>query len=102
MSRPQQPSAMRSIFLLMLLMVAGPAQAQPAREFFRVTEIERGDFLSIRERPDADAPALGRVPPNGRVRGFGCTTDTPTGRTWCRGKYGRVVGWARQRYLAPE
>ena len=60
-----------------------------------------GDVLTIRERPDADAPLIARVPSNGRLVGFGCTNETPSGRTWCRVKYGRALGWARRRYLAP-
>ena len=86
---------------LALALIANAAAAAP--ESFRASDIQPGEFLSIRERPDADAPALGRIPWNGRrIRGFGCTTDTPSGRTWCRVKYGEALGWARRRYLQPE
>jgi len=59
--------------------------------------------LHVRDRPEADAEVVARIPRNARgVRGFGCTNETPSGYTWCRVKYGDVVGWARRRYLQPE
>lgn len=73
-----------------------------AQEAFRVGGLPPGDTLSIRETPDADAPALGQAPSGARLRGFGCTADTPSGLTWCRVKAGPILGWARRRYLAPE
>ncbi|KMO39933.1 hypothetical protein VQ02_08780 [Methylobacterium variabile] len=85
-----------------------PGRQEPGRqefgrpEFFRVEGLPRGDTLSIREAPDADSPALGQAPARGRLRGFGCTNDTPSGLTWCRVKLGPIVGWARRRYLTPE
>ncbi|ACL56853.1 SH3 domain-containing protein [Methylobacterium nodulans] len=84
----------------LLVLTGGAAFAQS--ETFRVDDVAPGDSLSIREAPDAAAPTVGRVPWDGRLRGFGCTTDTPSGRTWCRVKYGRIVGWARRKFLAPE
>jgi uncharacterized protein YraI len=72
-----------------------------AAERFRVDDVPPGDALTIRERPDAEAPGVARVPANAPVIGFGCTNETPSGRTWCRVKYGRALGWARRRYLAP-
>ncbi|MBY0294954.1 MAG: SH3 domain-containing protein [Methylobacterium sp.] len=83
----------------LLVLAAGPALGQSA---FRVDDVPPGDSLSIRELPDAESPQVGRVPWDARLRGFGCTNETPSGRTWCRVKYGRLVGWARRRYLAPE
>ena len=92
---------MLRIAALVLALSAGAALAAP--EFFRVADLQRGAVLTIRERPDVEAPAVGEIPWNGRrIRGFGCTTDTPSGRTWCRVKYGNTVGWARRRYLQPE
>ncbi|GJD49864.1 hypothetical protein OPKNFCMD_2599 [Methylobacterium crusticola] len=85
--------------LLVLAAGAAPARAQEA---FRVDSLAPGDTLSIREAPDAATPVLGQAPARARLRGFGCTNDTPSGLTWCRVKYGAVVGWARRRYLAPE
>ena len=73
-----------------------------AQDSFRVDGLPPGDTLSIRETPDAAAPALGQVPVGARIRGFGCTSDTPSGLTWCRVKAGPILGWARRRYLAPE
>ncbi|MGY2051079.1 SH3 domain-containing protein [Methylobacterium sp. JK268] len=93
---------MRRVRLAVALLVLGTGTALAQTEFFRVDGLPPGDTLSIREGPDAAAPALGQVPLDARLRGFGCTTDTPSGNTWCRVKSGRVVGWARRRFLAPE
>lgn len=73
-----------------------------AQGSFRVDGLRPGDTLSIRETPDAEAPMLGQAPPGARLRGFGCTADTPSGLTWCRVKAGPILGWVRRRYLAPE
>lgn len=93
-------AAVAAAFLL------GPACAKAQDfgrlDFFRVEGLPPGDTLSIREAPDADSPALGQAPSRGRLRGFGCTNDTPSGLTWCRVKLGPIVGWARRRYLTPE
>lgn len=86
---------------LALALSAGAASADP--EFFRAADLARGAALTIRERPDTEAPAVGGIPWNARgIRGFGCTNETPSGHTWCRVKYGDAVGWARRRYLQPD
>ena len=86
--------------VLLALAVSAPATAQ---ESFRVSGLSRGQVLSIRDRPDAGADLAGSLPWNARrIRGFGCTSDTPSGHTWCRVKHGGVVGWSRRRYLQPE
>ncbi len=90
---------MMSRILPCLMIATGPALAV---EVFRVEGLARGETLSIRERPDAAAQALGQVPQGTRIRGFGCNSDTPSGLTWCRVKSSMIVGWARRRYLAPE
>lgn len=77
-------------------------QSAWAMEVFRVEGLPRGEALTIRDTPEAGALALGQIPQGGRVRGFGCTSETPSGLTWCRVKSGVIVGWARRRYLAPE
>jgi hypothetical protein len=86
--------------ILSALPLAGPARADP--EAFRVDGLGRGESLSIREEPDAGAAVIGEIPVGRRVLGFGCTNDTPSRTTWCRVKFGRALGWARRRYLAPE
>ena len=87
--------------LVALALAAGAAQAAP--ESFRVSGIDPDSVLHVRERPEADAEIVARIPPNTRgVRGFGCTNETPSGYTWCRVRYGGQVGWARRRYLQPE
>ncbi|MGU3360929.1 SH3 domain-containing protein [Methylobacterium sp. M6A4_1b] len=85
--------------LALVLRAAGPTAAAEA---FRVDGLPRGETLSIRETPDAAAPTLGQVPVGARLRGFGCTAETPSGLTWCRVKAGPILGWARRRYLSPE
>lgn len=89
---------MRAALVLLAVLAAGPAAAQ---ERFRVEGLQRGDALTIRETPDANAPPLAEAPPGARMRGFGCTNETPSGLTWCRVRYEGVVGWARRRFLAP-
>ncbi|GJE16426.1 SH3 domain-containing protein [Methylobacterium marchantiae] len=91
---------MRSLLILALTLAAGPAVAETGA--FRVAGLPRGDSLSIRETPDASAPVLGQAPEGARLRGFGCTNETPSGLTWCRVKAGPILGWARRRYLAPD
>ena len=87
--------------LVVLALTAGAAQAAP--ETFRVSGIDPGSVLHVREQPEAEAEVVARIPPNTRgVRGFGCTNETPSGYTWCRVRYGGAVGWARRRYLQPE
>ena len=95
------PRALLSIVLLVAAASLARAQEQP--ESFRVSDIEPGSTLSVRDRPDAEAEVVAKIPWNARgVRGAGCTTETPSGRTWCRVKYKGAVGWARRRYLQPE
>jgi SH3-like domain-containing protein len=90
------------------LMLAGAAfGAAPAvhaqAQYFRVVGVAPGAVLNIREQPDAEARLVATVPFRvRRIRGFGCTTNTPTGRSWCRVKYGDTVGWTREIYLRPE
>ncbi|MFF8800155.1 MULTISPECIES: SH3 domain-containing protein [unclassified Methylobacterium] len=83
---------------LALLLATGAGAA----ESYRVEGLARDDTLTIREAPDAAAPALGQVPVGRRVLGFGCTSDTPSGLTWCRVRFERTLGWARRRYLTPD
>ncbi len=89
-----------ALVIAILAYGAGPAAAEP--EAFRVTGLPRDEPLSIREGPDAGEPVVAEVPVGRRLIGFGCTTDTPSGLTWCRVKYGNALGWARRRYLAPD
>ncbi|MCJ2120945.1 SH3 domain-containing protein [Methylobacterium sp. J-001] len=74
------------------------ASAEP--EAYRISGLPPGEPLSIRAEPDAAAEQVGEIRSKALV--FGCTNDTPSRTTWCRVKAGRVVGWARRRYLAPE
>ncbi|WP_232631408.1 SH3 domain-containing protein [Methylobacterium sp. Leaf118] len=94
------PRPLRSAAALGLLLAAGGTAW--AADPFRVEGLPRDDSLTIREAPDAGAPALGQIPVGRRVLGFGCTSDTPSGLTWCRVKFGRTLGWARRRYLTPD
>ena len=83
---------------LAILLTAGPARAAPV--LYRISGLAPGEPLSVRAEPDPGAQPVGGL--RGRARVFGCTNDTPSGTTWCRVKVGRVVGWARRRYLSPE
>lgn len=95
------------LVLAVAVLSSGPVRAETAgrfeRQSFRIVEVGRGQVLGIRERPDAGAAVVGDIPRNTRgVRGFGCTSETPSGRTWCRVKYRGMLGWARRFYLEPE
>ncbi|SFG69212.1 SH3 domain-containing protein [Methylobacterium gossipiicola] len=104
-SRGRRKPALRLVLVLLAavtatsVLVATPASAV---ESYRVAGLPLGEGLSIREAPDAEAPSLGQLPVGARLRGFGCTSDTPSGLTWCRVKGGRLLGWARRRYLSPD
>jgi uncharacterized protein YraI len=86
--------------LALLLLVPLSAQSKPAT--YRVVGVARGDSLNIRELPDAESDLIGQVPRNGRVRGFGCTDETRNRVSWCRVKYGNVVGWVREKFVEEE
>ncbi len=96
------PLACAALAAFLLVPASVQAQEFGRLEIFRVEGLPPGDTLSIREAPDAESPAIGQAPPRGRLRGFGCTNDTPSRLTWCRVKLGPIVGWARRRYLTPE
>ncbi len=94
---PALPRAAAALLALLVL------SAQSAPTTYRVVGVARGDMLNIRERPDPDSDLIGQIPHDGRgVRGFGCTDDTPNGTTWCRVKYGAVVGWVRETFVRRE
>lgn len=79
-------------------LAADPAWAEP--ETYRVSGLAPGEALSIRAEPDPSAEQIGEI--RSRALVFGCTNETPSRTTWCRVKAGRVLGWARRRYLAPD
>lgn len=91
----------RQLFGLPLILLAA-ASGAGAADNFRVSGLKPDSVLHIRETPDASAPVIGEIPWNGRLLAFGCTNETPSGYTWCRVKYGPVVGWARRRYLQQD
>jgi uncharacterized protein YraI len=80
------------------VLVPGHARAEP--EPYRISGLPPGEPLSIRAEPDPAAEQIGEI--RARALVFGCTNDTPSRTTWCRVKAGRVLGWARRRYLQPE
>ncbi len=89
---------MLRFILVALALTANTAHAAP--ETFRVSGIEPGSVLHVRERPEADAEVMARIPASTRgVRGFGCTDDTPSGQAWCRVKYRNTVGWVRHNFV---
>jgi uncharacterized protein YraI len=87
-------------FIAILLVTVLSAQSPPT--FYRVVGVARGDNLNIRERPDAESDLIGQIPRHARVRGFGCTRETRGGVSWCRVKYGAVVGWVRERFIRTD
>lgn len=87
-----------AVALLLAALPAGAARAEP--EAYRITGLAPGEPLSIRAEPDAAAEVVGEIRKRALV--FGCTNETPSRTTWCRVRAGRVVGWARRRYLAPD
>ena len=95
---PPAASLLAGFLLVGSPLTAAPAAAEP--ELYRVVGIGRGDQLNIRDRPDANAEIIGRIPPNARrIAGFGCTDDTPSRQAWCRVKYNGVVGWVRETFI---
>lgn len=87
-----------SALCIAAVFVPGPGWAEP--ETYRLSGLPPGEPLSIRAEPDPSAEQIGEI--RGRALVFGCTNDTPSRTTWCRVRAGRVLGWARRRYLAPD
>ena len=91
------------------VLVAVPALAQQ-REVrtsgpgtYRVHGVPRGYSLNVREQPDTKSKLVGQIPAGTRkVRGFGCTDDTPKRELWCRVKHQDVVGWANEEFLRED
>ncbi|WP_457104403.1 SH3 domain-containing protein [Methylobacterium sp. P5_C11] len=99
MTLPMRPSFALLIVLSGAALIApGRAWAEP--EAYRISGLPPGEPLSIRAEPDPAAEQIGEI--RARALVFGCTNETPSRTTWCRVKAGRVLGWARRRYLAPE
>ena len=90
--------ALSAALCLAAPLAAAPARAEP--ETYRILGLPPGEPLSIRAEPDPSAEQIGEI--RSRALVFGCTNDTPSRTTWCRVKAGRVLGWARRRYLAPD
>jgi uncharacterized protein YraI len=90
--------ALSAALCLAAPLAAAPARAEP--ETYRISGLPPGEPLSIRAEPDPSAEQIGEI--RSRALVFGCTNDTPSRTTWCRVKAGRVLGWARRRYLAPD
>jgi uncharacterized protein YraI len=90
--------ALSAAFCCAVVLIPGHARAEP--QVYRISGLPPGEPLSIRAEPDPSAEQIGEIRTRALV--FGCTTDTPSRTTWCRVKAGRVLGWARRRYLAPE
>lgn len=99
MTLPMRPSFALLIVLCGAALIASSrARAEP--EAYRISGLPPGEPLSIRAEPDPAAEQIGEI--RARALVFGCTNETPSRTTWCRVKAGRVLGWARRRYLAPE
>ena len=95
---PMRPSPTLAGLCLAAAFTSGQARAEP--ESYRISGLPPGESLSIRAEPDPSAEQIGEIRTRALV--FGCTNETPSRTTWCRVKAGRVLGWARRRYLAPD
>lgn len=91
---------------ILALLAASPALAQEQAVrtselgFFQVYGVPDGYNLNIREQPDTSSPLVGQIPARTRkIRGFGCTDDTPKSQLWCRVKYGDLVGWVSDQFI---
>jgi uncharacterized protein YraI len=87
-------------------------------DFYRVTGVSKGDVLNIRAAPEARAPKVGAIPPDGTcIRNLGCkgglsfeefSTLSQSEQAkrlkqnprWCQVEYQGVTGWVAGRYLA--
>ena len=95
---PMRASPAVSTLVLAAILFPAPVRAEP--ESYRISGLPPGEALSIRAEPDPAAEQIGEI--RARALVFGCTNETPSRTTWCRVKAGRVLGWARRRYLAPD
>ena len=99
---------------------SGPGTASAEADgpdFFAVTGVATDDVLNIRERPQAQAPKLGEIPPDGVcIRNLGCqggltfqefnelSEEQKARRVrehprWCKIEYRSMTGWVAGRYL---
>jgi hypothetical protein len=94
-------------FAALLLAVPAFAQQREVRSSgpgtYRVHGVPRGYSLNIREQPETGSKLIGRIPSGTRkIRGFGCTDDTPKRDLWCRVKHRDVVGWVSEEFIRQD
>src|SRR5262245_883569 len=79
-----------------------PASTQrplhPALGQFRVFGVKLGDFLNVRENPNASGKIVAQIPPDtGNVEVHSCALDSS--QRWCKVTYAGATGWANASYL---
>jgi hypothetical protein len=72
----------------------------PDAQLFAVVDVETDDVLNVREQAGASQPVVGTIPPYGmgvQVTGEGKEVN---GAHWVPVRYGDLVGWVNDSYLA--
>ena len=81
------------------ILLAGHAQAQQLPAYYDVTGVAANDVLNIRSSPDAKAPVLATLPPDGRdIEVVGLGSDGK----WGLVNAGETAGYVAMRFLTPQ
>jgi hypothetical protein len=107
------------IMVLTLALISGIASADSdGPDSFRVIGVAKRDTLNIRAQPNARAPKVGEIPPDGTcIQNLDCQggltfqefTDLSSAEQkkrerenprWCKVEYRGIIGWVAGRYLA--
>ena len=107
------------VTILILALHPGTSSADSdGPDYFRVIGVAKHDTLNMRAQPNARAPKVGEIPPDGTcIQNLGCqggltfqefTELLPAARKkrerenprWCKVEYRGVTGWVAGRYLA--
>lgn len=102
---------MKTLLLLLLLMSLSLTARASADgpDCWDVKGVKAGDVLNIRDRPNAKAAVLGKVPPNAKSLTNASDVECPDAPTpnmpkecasgWCRVTYKGVTGWVNCKFL---
>ena len=121
LTKPREPvnhltmrRSLRAALLAGWLTLCGhPASALDGPGRLRVEGVVSDDVLFLRQRPDANAPQVGSLPPNaGGVENLGCVTvkggqtrpeaNIAAPATWCRVRFRSAEGFANARFLRAD
>lgn len=89
----------RAAVLACLLMLSGPAQADPLPAFHDVTGVVQTDVLNIRDAPDISASIIGHLPAD--ATDIEVVARDESGE-WARINTGERAGWVALRYLSRQ